>query len=238
VKPGWRITKFAVGRAGITTSLSPCWLCGSACWKSGGWGKNSRDNRPTGSSHLLRLAPQACHCRANCNCGFSQPPGHRSSTHLRTQQDDWSVTTPTRRSRYGIVSYSRDSHTGHHNPWFAGRSRVVDGPAGGQVFQLDKGNLLSVGIREDLLVHAIEQSFQGIATFRFRAGTVRKTVQCRVPVGRFESDFSIGENRGLGQTRSGGYVDFELEGNLHYSSGGMVFGVLPLPGGATASEAR
>jgi len=121
--------------------------------------------------------------------------------------------------------------TWHHNPWFRGKTRVEDGPAGGQVFQVDERNLLFLGIREDLLIYAIEQSFETILFYKFPAGTVYKRVLCSVPKGRFKTEFTSVQKSNVEIKKSGGYVHFTLGGYLHYSNGGMVFGILPIPEG-------
>ncbi|MDD5205474.1 MAG: hypothetical protein PHS17_08635, partial [Desulfobacterales bacterium] len=129
----------------------------------------------------------------------------------------------------GYFSTETYSSSGRHNSWFAGKSQVIDGPAGGQVIQLDDQSLMFVGIQEALLNYCITQSFETILSYKFDSGTVHKRILCTVPLGRFKSEFSVAEKESIHIRKSGGYVQFELEGNMHYSSGGMVFGILPLP---------
>lgn len=117
----------------------------------------------------------------------------------------------------------------HHNPWFVGKSVVADGPAGGQVFQLDKNVVLFIGIREEFLILGIQQSFDAISEYKKIAGTVFKRVQCSVPIGRFTTEFHPSFSDSVNISKSGGYVRFDLEGHLYYTSGGLVFGILPVP---------
>lgn len=136
---------------------------------------------------------------------------------------------PLRRGDGTVFSTAVFSFSGSHNPWLIGKSIVTDGPAGGQVFQMDEKNLFFIGIREHLLVYAVEQSFETILTYKFPSGTVYKTVLCYVPKGRFEREFSSVSESRIESHISGQYVYFQLKGHLHYSSSGLVFGVLPIP---------
>jgi len=119
---------------------------------------------------------------------------------------------------------------GERNPWFWNKSYVTDGPAGGQVIALDDSALLFIGIQEELLLLAINQSFDSISEFKFPTGTVHKTVRCVVPSGRFNREFEHILTDRLKINREDSYVSFDLSGNLHYSSGGLVFGILPIDG--------
>jgi len=117
-----------------------------------------------------------------------------------------------------------------HNPWFASRSVVADGTAGGNVYAVGESALLFIAIREQLIVHASTQKFETIGDYAFPAATLEKTVQCAVSQSRFERDFSpfmkIPERRGY---KSGGYYRFSLDGHVHYCQSGLVVGVLPIP---------
>lgn len=117
-----------------------------------------------------------------------------------------------------------------HNPWFAGKSVVSDGPAGGQVFALDAARLMFIGMREQLLVFATQQDFSLVQEYAFPAATMQKRIECVVPVGRFRRDFEplLDIPQGVSAT-SGGYVRFRLGGHLHYTRSGFVLGILPVP---------
>jgi len=117
---------------------------------------------------------------------------------------------------------------GERNPWFWNKSYVIDGPAGGQVLLLSDSSVLFIGILEELLLLAMGQSFSRVSEFRYTAGSVKKTVRCVVPVGRFQREFSSALDGRIRVNQQGGYTSFDLGGNLHYSSGGLVFGILPI----------
>lgn len=118
---------------------------------------------------------------------------------------------------------------GRHNPWFGGKCRVVDGPAGGRIFFINMDCALFIGIREDLLTLSIDQSFQDIRAYRAEPGTVFKGLWCAVPRGQFEREFLLAPDSRIELSETGGYVYFYLEGYLHYAISGLVFGVLPFP---------
>jgi hypothetical protein len=113
-------------------------------------------------------------------------------------------------------------------PFFANRSRVAYGPAGGIVFPVESRDaLLFVGFRNELLEFACDQPFDRIIEYANETASIFKTVLCTVPTGEFDS-FRIQPERIVGFQRTGGYVRFELQGVLRYSREGLVFGVLPL----------
>jgi hypothetical protein len=115
-------------------------------------------------------------------------------------------------------------------PFFANRSRVADGPAGGIVFPVENKNaLLFVGFRAELLEIAANQLFDRIIEYSAATASIFKKVLCTVPVGEFAS-FGIEPGRIIGARRSGAYVRFELQGLLRYTPEALVFGVLPLAG--------
>lgn len=115
-----------------------------------------------------------------------------------------------------------------HSTFMASKSRVTDGPAGGVVIQLSDRALFFFGIMEKLLVMATSQNFGELTQYKAEVGTVRKTVECTVSSGRFIS-LDLPPSIANLATKSGGYYHFQLNGNLNYSSEGMVFGILPLP---------
>src|SRR6185369_9302819 len=96
------------------------------------------------------------------------------------------------------------------------RSRVTDGPAGGEVIRLSENALFLLGVREDLLVLAASQSMKDLVAYRNEPTTVEKTVECVVSRPRLQSlrlPASIRE--GVGPRDR--YVRFELRGELEYS---------------------
>lgn len=118
---------------------------------------------------------------------------------------------------------------GSHAAFFATRSRVEDGPAGGVVVRVPNHDaLLFVGFREQLLDIVAEQDFGRITSYVTESGSVWKRVLCTVSQGEFRT-LNISPERLPNFSQSGTYVRFTLEGLLRYSREGLVFGVLPVP---------
>jgi hypothetical protein len=115
-----------------------------------------------------------------------------------------------------------------HSSFFSNKSRITDGPAGGVALQISKQALFLAGIREELVNIAANQNFEIILAYKAPAGTLRKTVECVFSKSRFRSlrlPSSV-----LNQVKeSAGYSVIRLNGNIHYSPAGLVFGVLELP---------
>jgi len=119
---------------------------------------------------------------------------------------------------------------GKHNPWFASKSVVSNGPAGGHVYAVNGDVVLFLAIREQLVSLAAAQQFRAITEYTFPAATLVKTVHCTVPAARFHRKFSRfmiipQDQRGA----EAGYIRFSLTGHLHYCQSGVVLGVLPIP---------
>jgi hypothetical protein len=72
-----------------------------------------------------------------------------------------------------------------HSSFFANKSRVTDGPAGGVVLQLSTRELFLAGIREELVTIASDQSFEGIAAYRAPYGDAGQNCGMRVQQGSF-----------------------------------------------------
>lgn len=114
-----------------------------------------------------------------------------------------------------------------HNSFFSVKSVVADGPAGGVLVRSSNDEMFFWGIRQDWIDIAVEQSFQRMREYRTVPATVSKTLTALLPAGRF-TRYDFDEDwREVEKT--GGYYRFPLEGDLHYSAGGIVFGWLPIP---------
>lgn len=118
--------------------------------------------------------------------------------------------------------------TRRHSTFLASKSRVTDGPAGGVVVQLSDRELLFLGIREQILILASEQQFDGIIRYKAEVGSLTKTIECRFSTRRFQS-LRLPPAFRQSTTQTGGDFHFRLRGTLHYSAEGLVFGILPLP---------
>jgi hypothetical protein len=123
---------------------------------------------------------------------------------------------------YREVPYGGESYS----PFFATRSRVLGGQAGGVVVPAkDHRSLLFIGMRTKLLQLAVEQDFDALTSYRAPETTSRKTVECVVPRGEL-SNFGLTDPT-RGSVRKEQYVRFDVEGFLNYSREGIVFGTLP-----------
>jgi hypothetical protein len=118
--------------------------------------------------------------------------------------------------------------TRRHSTFLASKSRVTDDPAGGVVVQLSDRELLFLGIREQILILASEQQFDGIIRYKAEVGSLTKTIECTFSTGRFRG-LRLPPAVRQSATQTGGYFHFRLRGTLHYSAEGLVFGILPLP---------
>ena len=138
---------------------------------------------------------------------------------------------PLRKATGEAFSFGQfNPFTGKHSSFFANKSRVIDGPAGGVVLQISDRQCFFYGIREDLVELASKQAFEQLLSYKEdAAASVVKTVECRFTKDTFE-DLILPEEISRSAEQSGNYVWFKLSGQLHYSQEGLVFGILPLPG--------
>lgn len=117
-----------------------------------------------------------------------------------------------------------------YSSFFATRSRVAGGSAGGIVIPMEAGDaLLFVGLREQVVDLAVGQNFRDIAAYRAERAIIGKSVDCVVPKGEFRRMNLRGDE--LPEFVDGGsYVYFKLTGSLVYTPDGLIFGALPVPG--------
>lgn len=116
-----------------------------------------------------------------------------------------------------------------YDPWIALKSRVIESRVGGRVFRLDSNTLFFLGIQEELLHFALRQAFDSISSYRSKSFVSMQRVWCTVSAGYFKHALDVVTRHVVRVIESDGYMHFELQGVLYYSSGGIVFGVLPLP---------
>lgn len=114
-----------------------------------------------------------------------------------------------------------------HSRFVATRSKVVDGPAAGNVVQLSTNRLMFIGIREYLLELAERQSFEEILNYHEEIGSIVKKVECVIPKSYYQKMDLPNFIRDSARENNG-YIGFELEGMLNYNSSGLVYGILPL----------
>jgi hypothetical protein len=121
-----------------------------------------------------------------------------------------------------------------HSTFFSSKAWVSDGPAGGIVMGYN-GNLLFLGLREDLLRIAANQDFGRVLSYVTNAGSLTKTVQMHLTLRQFR-DLRLPDAmlpRRLTEPFPGapGRIRISLSGELHYTREGLVFGVLPVQHG-------
>ena len=107
------------------------------------------------------------------------------------------------------------------------KSFVQDGPSGGILVQPSSNVLYLLGIMEELVFLAENQSFSEILDYTHEGGTVRKTVRCQFSDRQLKT-FQLPSELRERMTQSGGRYAIDLEGNLMYSPSGLVHGILPL----------
>jgi hypothetical protein len=115
---------------------------------------------------------------------------------------------------------------GGHSAFFATKSRIADGPAGGVSVPLPNGNLFFLGIRETILERAAHQELRRLFDFKTEQGPLRKRVEC-VVTEKTLSELRLPRRIIERAFRYGPYYTFELAGDIHYSDTGILFGVLP-----------
>ncbi|MDO8874276.1 MAG: hypothetical protein Q7V05_16350 [Methanoregula sp.] len=117
---------------------------------------------------------------------------------------------------------------GHEASFFANKSRIINGSAGGVVVKISNNELFFLGIQEKLLALAAKQNFATITGQTFSETTEDKEVECVFSLNRFrELGPMIPESISLGSSTKQ-YIRFSLKGQLHFNASGLVFGTLPL----------
>ena len=120
-------------------------------------------------------------------------------------------------------SYPMTSPFSFHSTFFANKTRVSDGPAGGIALPVGKDTLAFLGIRQDLLELAIMQDFDRISAYNAEGGTLEKVVEIVFPSKKFKA-MRLPQTIVNSATQSGGYTRFTLNGNTQYNRSGLVFG--------------
>lgn len=109
--------------------------------------------------------------------------------------------------------------------FFRNMSHVVDGPAGGVAAQMRNGDMMFLGVREELVRMLIEQDFERIANYKFDPASLHKEVELVFSRARAQKLALPGI---VAEDREDTYIRFTRPGVLQYSRGGIVFGVLPI----------
>lgn len=133
-----------------------------------------------------------------------------------------------RKGNGGLFDYGAEGFSVRgHSPFFANKSRVTDGPAGGVTLQLPDGNLFFLGIREDVLELAASQQLGALLEFKTPRTSTFKQVDCLFSEGRMRSLPAPQLVRERAQ-RQRGYYSIRVRGMIHYADSGILFGVLPI----------
>lgn len=117
---------------------------------------------------------------------------------------------------------------GQRSRFFWTRSVVAEGLAGGVVVAANEGELFFAGVREDLVSMAVSQDFEAITSYHVLPETRGEEVIAIISRGRFRH-YGFNMDSEAVERFGTGYLAIRLQGELHYSAGGAVFGWLPRP---------
>ena len=157
------------------------------------------------------------------------------SAALETLRDPFELAnTPLRRGNNDLFDLGPIDRY-RHSRFFWNKAWVSDGPAGGIVARCNR-DLLFLGFREDLPRIAADQDFDQLLSYRADIGSLAKTVQLQLTLRKFQ-DLELPDTllpRKTSERLPGGAAEpdrftVSLEGELHYTQEGLVFGLLPVP---------
>ena len=123
-------------------------------------------------------------------------------------------------------------YSGHddYRPFFLSKSTVSDGSAGGVTFQISNQYLFFIGYRGNWLPLLTRQDFDGILEHCERASSSQKEINCVFSIREFNRlEIPDRLRHEAKNTRGENYREISLTGYMHYSSDGLVFGMIPLP---------
>jgi hypothetical protein len=106
--------------------------------------------------------------------------------------------------------------------------RDTTGSGGGITLKISEKTFFFLGIQEELLTIAAKQNFELITKQKFEAMTQDDEVDCYFDLDNFKrlgSDILLS----IKPTIFKHHVRFNLKGQLHYSSSGIIFGLLTVP---------
>jgi hypothetical protein len=111
---------------------------------------------------------------------------------------------------------------------FSKKSRVTDGPAAGIVLQISDAELFFIGVMPSIVLLAASQDFHDIMNYKHDyPGTVKKTIKCVFNRHEFKQ-LRLPEKVLKDVEMNKKIFNLYLDGHIHFSSSGLVFGVLPL----------
>jgi hypothetical protein len=125
--------------------------------------------------------------------------------------------------RFELIPFDR---FGEHSRFLAGKSKIIDGPGGGEIVRVSDRALFLLGIREELLVIAAEQDFQRLLAYKAPTGSEDEVVECSLSRSRARTiDLPSYLDEGQKRLQT---VRFRARGSIQYSPAGLVFGVIPM----------
>ncbi len=130
--------------------------------------------------------------------------------------------SPLRDGRGAPIKYPNPSGS----EFFDGRTRVSGRAAGGVLVPWSETHVALYGFQKDIVDLATSQDFDRILTYGFNAEQSELEVECYISNSRFET---LGLKKYVAtKADNSGYHAFNMRGLLQFSSGGLVFGTLPL----------
>lgn len=135
---------------------------------------------------------------------------------------------PLKRVNGDLFDFSLNSLTDQNTSFFANKSKIINGSGGGITLKISEKTFFFLGIQEELLTIAAKQNFELITKQKFEAMTQDDEVDCYFDLDNFKrlgSDILLS----IKPTIFKHHVRFNLKGQLHYSSSGIIFGLLTVP---------
>lgn len=112
--------------------------------------------------------------------------------------------------------------------FLSNKSRLINKMAGGIVVQFSDTQLMFLGIREELIQLVASQDFEDISNYKSESSSKTEQVKCVFSQRRFKT-LRLPASMNIESNDMGGYQSFKLDGVIHFSAAGLVFGLLDLP---------
>lgn len=123
--------------------------------------------------------------------------------------------------------YEPKGVSGTHSTFFAGKSRVHGMGAGGTAFKIGERTIAFIGLKQELIDHVAAQDFEAIDEYRTQPGSSEESVRFTMSNTRSED---LPSSRAIPQVNGTARPEpFDLSGQLHVNTSGMVFGFFELP---------
>lgn len=106
---------------------------------------------------------------------------------------------------------------------FSPQSQVLGERVSGAIVRVAR-RLIFIGISNDLIATAVNQSFKQLIEFRSECKSIRRTVFCNISRTRYEREFEFFEASFESVVKLRDRVEFRMSAYLHFSPAGIVFG--------------